>query len=36
MEITNTLIQQEAACIIIDEDYIRFSLKPNKNEIKYK
>ena len=28
-EITNTLIQQEAACIVIDDDQISFILKSN-------
>ena len=35
-EITNKLIQQEAYCIDIDDDYIRFILKSNTNKIKYK
>ena len=30
-EITNTLIQQEAACIVIDDDSISFILKSNTN-----
>ena len=29
-EITNTLIQQEAACVVIDDDQISFILKSNK------
>ena len=32
-EITNTLIQQETACIVIDEDQISFILKSNTNKI---
>ena len=31
-EITNTLIQQEAACIVIDDDQISFVLNSNKNK----
>ena len=31
-KITNTLIQQEAACIVIDDDYISFILKSNTNK----
>ena len=31
-EITNTLIQQEAACIVIDDDQISFILKSNTNK----
>ena len=31
-EITNTLIQQEAAIIVIDDDYISFILKSNKSK----
>ena len=34
-EITNTLIQQEAACIVID-DQISFILKSNTNKTRYK
>ena len=30
-EITNTLIQQEAACIVIGDDKISFTLKSNTN-----
>ena len=32
-EITNTLIQQEAACIVIDDDQIIFILNSNANKI---
>ena len=32
-EITNTLIQQTAACIVIDDDSISFILKSNTNKI---
>ena len=35
-EITNTLIQQESACIVIDDDQISFILKSNTDKIKYK
>ena len=35
-EISNTLVQQEAACIVIDEDQVSFILKSNTNKIKYK
>ena len=35
-EITNTLIQQEAACIVIDDDQISFILKSNTNKINAK
>ena len=35
-EISNTLIQQEAACIVIDEDQVSFILKSNTNKIKCK
>ena len=31
-KITNTLIQQEAACIVIDDDQISFILKSNTNK----
>ena len=34
-KITNTLIQQEAACIVID-DQISFILKSNTNKTRYK
>ena len=32
----NTLIQQESACIVIDNNYISFISKSNTNKIKYK
>ena len=35
-EVTNTLIQQEAACIVIDDNQISFILKSNTNKMKYK
>ena len=31
-EVTNILTQQEAACIVIDDDQISFILKSNKNK----
>ena len=33
-EIANIFIQQEAACIVIDDDKISFILKSNTNKIK--
>ena len=35
-EVTNTLIQQEAACTVIDDNQISFILKSNTNKMKYK
>ena len=35
-EVTNTLIQQEAACIVIDDNQISFILKSDANKMKYK
>ena len=35
-EVSNTLIQQEAACIVIDDNQISFILKSNTNKMKYK
>ena len=35
-EIANIFIQQEAACIVIDDDKISFILKSNTNKIKQK
>ena len=35
-EVTNTSIQQEAACIVIDDNQISFILKSDANKMKYK
>ena len=35
-EIINTLIEQEAACIVIADNQIWFILKSNTNKMKYK